>query len=233
MPDGVTPEDIDWVIKQLERMDEAFPNGQLFGFDENRSRLVQPLEFLRVKAGPRSELYLRAVDAMKKNHVVTAKNIVAECLVAFVQMSEQGLLQLPVDVQARVTAATDLMEQVDTLLNERRVHPAAPVMLAGAALEEVLRSLVESTGAKPRGKAGIHSYASALRQVDALTPQELKDVTAWAGLRNSAAHGQFDQIGLPNARLMAQGINLFMQRRAPEVASPSRREGGAKGEDDE
>lgn len=189
----------------------------MYSHDKNRSRLVQPLEFLRVKVGARSELYLRAADAVKNKHVVTAKNIVAACLVAYVKMSEQGLLQLPVDAQARITAATDLMEQVNVLLNDRRVHPAAAVMLAGAALEELLRSRLDITDAKPRGKPGITSYANALRQVGALTPQELKDVTAWAGLRNSAAHGRFEQIELANARLMEQGINLFMQQKGPEL----------------
>jgi hypothetical protein len=107
------------------------------------------------------------------------------------------------------------MDQVDRLLQDRRVHPAAPVMLAGAALEEMLRSLVDAAGVKPKGKAGINSYATALREAGVITQQDVKNVTSWAGMRNDAAHGDFGQIELPNARLMAQSINLFMQMYAP------------------
>lgn len=215
MSRGVTKQDVDWVVEQLERLEELFPPGAVHGYNHNRSILVQPIEFLRIKAGPRSELYLRAVETMKKDHVVTAKNIVAECLLGFVEMSKDGLLQIPVEAQARVAAATDLMEQVETLLQDRKVHAAAPVMLAGAALEEFLRSLVDVQGVKPRGKPGIANYAKALREAEAISAQDLKDITAWAGLRNSAAHGDFAAIATENARLMAQGVNFFMQTHAP------------------
>jgi len=40
-------------------------------------------------------------------------------------------------------------------------------------------------------------------------------VTAWAGLRNGAAHGEFNGITLDRARLMVDGVNLFLQRHAP------------------
>ena len=49
---------------------------------------------------------------------------------------ESGLaLEQPFEIRARLEAATDLMEQVQRLLDDRAVHHAAPVMLAGAALE--------------------------------------------------------------------------------------------------
>jgi hypothetical protein len=44
--------------------------------------------------------------------------------------------------------------------------------------------------------------------------QEQKDVTSWAGHRNEAAHGEFDKLSHDRARLMVDGINLFMQTRA-------------------
>jgi hypothetical protein len=45
--------------------------------------------------------------------------------------------------------------------------------------------------------------------------QDVKDITAWAGQRNDAAPGDFGKLDVQRARLMADGINLFMQRRAP------------------
>jgi hypothetical protein len=46
----------------------------------------------------------------------------------------------PFEVRFRIEASTDLMEQVHLLLGEPGIHVAAPVVLAGAALEEFLRS---------------------------------------------------------------------------------------------
>lgn len=181
-------------------------------FDDERGAVLPAIEFLRLKAGPRSELYLQAAEAARKAHMHTAVKVARWALETWIELVEDGLVELPVEAQARIAAATDLMEQVETLLADRRVHPAAPVMLAGAALEEMLRSMVDTSGAKIKGKPGINTYASALRALEELTAQETKDITSWAGMRNNAAHGQFDQIELANARLLAQGINLFMQK---------------------
>ena len=73
-----------------------------------------------------------------------------------------------------------------------------------------------SHGAVPRlaGLASITAYTLALQTANALDRQTVKDITAWGGLRNSAAHGEFDAIDIQRARLMADGINLFMQHGA-------------------
>ena len=60
---------------------------------------------------------------------------------------------------------------------------------------------------------GIDAYAAALRRDEILDVQDVKDVTAWAGLRNAAAHGEFEKISIEQARIMAAGVNLFMQKK--------------------
>jgi hypothetical protein len=92
-------------------------------------------------------------------------------------------------------------------------------MLAGAALEELLRSLVITHSAQVTGRAGLQAYSQALRNTGVLTFQDVKDVTSWAGLRNSAAHGQFDGLSLERAHIMAEGVNLFMRQKGP-VTNP-------------
>jgi hypothetical protein len=113
----------------------------------------------------------------------------------------------------RVDAATDLTEQVQLLLDEPEVHPAAPVVLAGAALEEFLRSRVVATGTTISGTPGIDTYASALQAAGDLSSTELNAITAWAGQRNEAAHGRFENLSKQRAQIMVDGINLFMQKR--------------------
>ena len=68
-----------------------------------------------------------------------------------------------------------------------------------------------SLGKKP----GIASYANALRTIGELSPQDVKDITAWAGQRNEAAHGQFDGLSRERAQIMVDGINLFMRQKMP------------------
>ena len=62
-------------------------------------------------------------------------------------------------------------------------------------------------------KPSIDSYAKALREEDLITKQDVKDITSWAGLRNHAAHGEWEQVGdKARAQLMLEGVNLFMRK---------------------
>jgi hypothetical protein len=136
----------------------------------------------------------------------------AALLTSWADIVEAGVVDAaPFEVRARFEAATDLMEQVDLLLEERDVVPAAAVMLAGAALEESLRALMEGCEEEITGSPGISKYAVALRKCDRLTRQEAKNVEAWGGLRNTAAHGHFDEITRDEAKVMSAGVNVFLQ----------------------
>jgi hypothetical protein len=145
---------------------------------------------------------------------------VAGALEQWVRFCEDGLATgLPFAAQARVEAASDLMDQAEQLLGDASIHPAAAAMLIGAALEELLRSMCISETVTWVGKPGIGSYADALRAQELITKQDHKDVTSWAGQRNDAAHGNFDVIEKPRVRLMADGVNLFMQRHSLTATS--------------
>jgi len=94
------------------------------------------------------------------------------------------------DVSAVVS--TDIMEQVRALNADRSVHSAAPIVLAGGALETALRAAIEENGLVLKDWASISAYANLLYKNNVLTKQDLKDVTQMAGMRNDAAHGDFD-----------------------------------------
>lgn len=112
----------------------------------------------------------------------------------------------------REIASTDLMEQVRMLNEDKRVVPAAPIVLAGAALEIALRAAVEERSLEIEGTPGIDAYASALRRARILDQQDIKDVTQVAGLRNQAAHGSHDDLSRERAGLMEQQVNLFLRK---------------------
>jgi ParB-like chromosome segregation protein Spo0J len=112
----------------------------------------------------------------------------------------------------RAVASTDLMEQVRALAEDKGVHPAAPIVLAGAALEIALRSAVDELHLTLAERPSLTAYARRLRKEGVLSAQDMKDVEQMAGVRNSAAHGNFDELNPARAGLMEQQVNFFLAR---------------------
>jgi hypothetical protein len=107
---------------------------------------------------------------------------VAGTLEQWVRFSEGGLATgLPFAAQARVEAASDLMDQAEQLLEDASIHPVAAAMLIGAALEELLRSRCIAENVTWVGKPSIASCAKALRSQELTSKQDLKDITSWGG----------------------------------------------------
>lgn len=214
---------IAWAEGEAGRLSlEARSCQPVAGTGEAFGEVSGALEFLRLYA-PGSAFEERARACMVGGFAKDALIGVGRCLEQWVTLTRNGLVAgQPYEVRARVEAATDLMEQVQLLLSDAEVHPAAPIVLAGAALEELLRSMIEADPLEVKGKAGLNSYAKALQLAGDLSRQEHKDVTSWAGLRNDAAHGHFDGLSRERAQLMVDGVNLFMQRRSGTAESPSR-----------
>jgi hypothetical protein len=122
---------------------------------------------------------------------------------------------------ARAIASIDLMEQVRVLAEDRSVHPAAPIVLAGAALEVALRSAVDELQLTLSEKPGITAYARRLRQEGILSVQDVKDVEQMAGVRNFAAHGQFEELSRERAGLMEQQVNFFLAQLSRTLEPPT------------
>lgn len=144
-----------------------------------------------------------------------AGQYLAEILKAYIAHLESGLIRgLSPKRQAEIDVTSDFLDQAQGLLKSNKVHPAAPAVLIGAALEEFLRNWVEdvvlSLGNK---KPGLDAYSSTLREAELITKQDAKDISAWAGIRNHAAHGEWEELGgAERIRLMLDGVNLFMRR---------------------
>jgi hypothetical protein len=207
---------VDWAESEADRLASLATSSELSQVRAPLARheAAAALEFLR-RQGSNSQFYLIAAEAFGSGRLApSAFKTTASVLRSWAAFVRTGLGPVATfAVRARVEAATDLMEQVQRLLEDRAMHAAAPVMLAGAALEELLRAEVEATGVAVKGKPGLNSYAQALQSHGSLTSQDVKDITAWAGQRNAAAHGQFDLLSRERAALMADGVNLFMRQR--------------------
>ncbi len=75
-----------------------------------------------------------------------------------------------------------------------------------------------ASGVEPDSRATLSVLTARLRQQDVLSKQDVKDVEMCAGLRNAAAHGEFDGLTLERAGLMEQHTNLLLRRIADLLA---------------
>jgi len=138
---------------------------------------------------------------------------IGDVLEEWIRMVRSGQIRPRlVDFSARAASSTDLLEQVRTLNSDLGVAPAAPIVLAGAALEIALRSAVEELDLTIGGRPSISVYARTLRKAEILNKQDMKEVEQMAGLRNDAAHGNHDLLSHERSGLMEQQVNSFLNR---------------------
>ncbi|MEQ1845152.1 MAG: hypothetical protein ABL983_06185 [Nitrospira sp.] len=184
--------------------------------DENsyKGAHAQACEFLRVYAGPKSSFLenMRSVEGYVPRRGCP---IGANIMQSYIDYVEAGLAQeITPERKAQLDIVSDFLEQANALLETKGVHPAGPVVLVGATLEEFLRTWVESAGLGiGNRKPGLESYTAVLRDSELITKQDAKDITSWGGLRNHAAHGEWAEVSdKQRVALMLEGVNLFMRK---------------------
>lgn len=189
------------------------------------ARAIAALDFLERFAGKDSQWVTRGHGVFDKNihSMATGARALGDVLRAWADQVEAGIITVP-QAEAhgvRAVASTDLMEQVQTLNQDKDVSPAAPIVLAGAVLEIVLRSAVEELGLQLPARHSISAYTGCLRAAGMLSRQDVKDVEQMGGLRNAAAHGDFDVLSRERAGLMEQQVNQFLRRLADLIEQQS------------
>jgi hypothetical protein len=124
----------------------------------------------------------------------------------------RGLLARDASTSARQVAATDVLGQAQALLEDDDVHPAAPIVLAGAALEEALRGQVELREADVDGRPSIFTYATALRRAGVLNEADRALTDVVGKVRNAAAHGRFGDLHRDQAQLVVSQVALLLSK---------------------
>lgn len=111
---------------------------------------------------------------------------------------------------------SDYLDMAEHLINEGYKDPAA--VLVGSTLEVHLRELCVSNSidieflnskGKPTPKKADVMNAD-LAKASVYSPAYQKQVTAWLGLRNSAAHGNYLEYTKEEISLMLQGLRQFI-----------------------
>lgn len=182
-----------------------------------RARVTAALAFLDQFTGAGSRWSASAREVFDNQgegqSMESGARAVGDVIKEWVRMVHSGQAKPKLEsFSARAASSTDLLVQVRVLNENSGVVPAAPILLAGAALEIALRSAIEELGLGVDERPSISAYAQALRKADVLNRQDVKDVTQMAGVRNDAAHGNHDLLSRERASLMEQHVNLFLAR---------------------
>jgi site-specific recombinase XerC len=122
------------------------------------------------------------------------------------------------DLAIHESDAAELLLQATHLCHQQGITPIAPIVIAGAALEMVLRRMCEASDVPTASKQpGITAYADALKSRTLISKLAHSQIHSAAKLRNEAAHGLSSaEVNMDQARLMIRSIELFLDDRLEE-----------------
>lgn len=191
--------------------------------DEEASQfLTGALDLMSRIAGPRNtyvDQSEKAIQNLTPNNLKWAAQLVRGNLRALRTAVASGYLTTASQL-VHASVFSDLLEMAEHLLAEDYKDPAA--VMIGGVLEAHIRKLCDSqtpviptssTNAKGNLVAQTADSLNA-RLADAKVYSKLdqKNVTAWLGLRNSAAHGKFNDYEKKQVELLLQSVRDFVTR---------------------
>lgn len=207
------------LISKIEEIEKIIPS------DTNKwsnflchSFFITTIQFVKIYIGQDTEFYKSLLDISKiqSTNAETKKAWTAK----EVLKSIKDYLQLNLDINKtekyniKIDIISDFMAQAIELASEKKFHPAAASILMGASLEEFLKKLAEERQVDLSGvKMTIDPISRKLYDQQIITKQDLKDIISWAGIRNEATHGNFEEVNDRKRILNAiEGVNLFMRK---------------------
>ena len=170
------------------------------------------------QAVPVGSLLRKTVDGF---HTLTNEPGEVQFAVSFLRAVRKELARGSLDslaLRIEATVLTDYMVQASALLAETKEEathiPAA--VLAGASLERSLRTLCqaleppEPVTNERYGFLGMGALIEALKRRQTFNELQAKQLRAWAAIRNSAAHGKYDEFSRHQVEQMVEGIGVFL-----------------------
>jgi hypothetical protein len=126
---------------------------------------------------------------------------------------ESGLLtNFRMLIQADIFA--DFLEMGEYLLKEG--YKDAATVIIGSVLEDGLRKLAQHNGISTINSSGKHltidPLNTELAKGDVYSKLEQKQITSWAHIRNSAAHGKFDEYTKEQVQMMLLFVQDFFAK---------------------
>lgn len=142
------------------------------------------------------------------------REIIGTVLALKTDIEQDYLKTLSEIIQADVFS--DYLEMANYLLEKGYKDPAAVII--GSTLEVHLKELcirnsieIESNDEKGHNEQKkTETLNSELKKRNVYSLIQQKQITAWLGIRNSAAHGQYNNYTLEQVKLMLDGVKLFL-----------------------
>ncbi len=115
--------------------------------------------------------------------------------------------------------SADYMTQVEGLLDEGQpgqYDHVPSAVLCGAVLEDALRRLCDRQSPqvstdKPNGQPkALNALIQDLQKANAFNKLKAQQLRGWVQVRNSAAHGKFDEFNRDDVELMVKGVKNFL-----------------------
>ena len=214
----------EFFIKQIEEILNDFntvKDGGLGTLNKSKDFLstcmIRALSVIDRIAGKKSEYYKGIEEYYQHDKLIVSRfKFVRGALNALYQDLQQDYLKSLSEL-IHGDLFSDYLEMAQHLLEEK--YKDASAVIAGSTLEEYLRKLCEknsidieiptSRGVKPK-KADMMN--SDLKKDNVYSKTQQKQVTAWLGLRNDAAHGNYGNFTEEEVKIMIIGLRDFFMR---------------------
>ena len=206
---------LDSIVTDFEAMRTASQHNDLSDLpkDERQSLVTRCVAAVHRISGKESHYSMeiqRLVEEHPALHLHTSSVIgVAKALRSDLRAGHlQTLVQL-----ANAAIFADFLEMASHLLDSQYKDAAA--VIVGATLESHLRELSTNRGLPIQNNGAplkADKLNAELAKAGAYSGIDQKNVIAWLGLRNSAAHGEFAKYGSDQVRLFISGVRDFIAR---------------------
>ena len=219
MPDIKTQatRELSQTIEEYDKATSSSKYKDLSGLPETeRHRLISLLRSVLTRWSPTRSSYLQDVEntiaawGPGTGQIAIGLYGSAQALLSDYQ---NGRLQTAAEL-IHADLFADYLEMAEYLLKECYKDPAA--VIVGSSLEAHLRKLCEKHEIGTTKPGGASLKASAmnddLKRAGVYDKNEHKQVTAWLGIRNDAAHGDYDKYDSAKVEMLLMGVRNFISR---------------------
>jgi hypothetical protein len=182
--------------------------------EEERAYVVDRLSSTIDRLAPKSSYYaVRLIKILKRDGFIgySLPELIGLIKALKQDISDGHLRRFESLVQSDMFS--DFLDMAHHLISNGYKDAAA--VISGSVLEQHLRKICDknniaiSAGDKPKKADGLNAELAGAGSISKL---DQKQITAWLGLRNHAAHGEYEKYSIEEVRIMSQGIMNFMSQ---------------------
>lgn len=210
--------DYDVVLAQVARLESEYADlakkakyDDLSDLEDDLSRFAVRLQAAMDRLAPRSSTYAKEADRYREY----ADHLKVRCLLGVLRaLAEDVRLGWMSSVEELLHADTfsDFLEMASEL-NEKGYKDGAAV-IAGSVLEAHIRQLCHRQAIDTELANGAPKKADVmnadLARAEVYSKNQQKQITAWLGIRNSAAHGKYEEYQASDVTSLILMIRSFI-----------------------